>query len=381
MVGREKYNMGVSQSKDWLLVEGGFSPLDAHGKIFSDFRKKLNKRAGKELLTADFNLPSLAQLWSAEKFNHAPRVQVMASARKGGLHSETLLDYPSDLGIQPEKWNVPSDLILDPLIGFTAIQGVRKELERSKWVQGLGLEKIPNQIFAWNRSSSPFAVWVAADVGNGGSAVTNIYEKVVPQLNQKLEGAGLGRILMHTNRTFVYWPGLPIIVPFIEPGKGKDSSFIVGGVFPMLEDKPKPAPKELFEQLNQKNLVYYDWEITEARMGQYRPLWQLNYMLRNFVPISTSPSENWIAAVGPKLQNTVTQATLEGPQRLKVVRQSQTGFSALELVLLAHLLDPNDIAAPGMAIPGPAAPQGKRPAQSVPSRKPASAPGPGPGQK
>ena len=116
-------------------------------------------------------------------------------------------------------------------------------------------------------------------------------------------------------------------------------------------------------------------------MAQYRPLWQLNYMLRNSVPISTSPSENWIAAVGSKLQNTVTQATLEGPQRLKVTRRSQTGFSALELVLLAHLVDPNDIATPGMAIPGGPAPQRKSPAQPVPSRKPTPTPSPAPDPK
>jgi hypothetical protein len=52
------------------------------------------------------------------------------------------------------------------------------------------------------------------------------------------------------------------------------------------------------------------------------------------------------------LQNTVTQATLEKPDQIKVVRQSQTGFDALELVLLAHLLDANDLETFPTRLPG-----------------------------
>jgi hypothetical protein len=151
MVGREGYNMGLSQTKDWLLLEGGFSPIDAHGKVFSDFRKRMDK-GGKEVLTADLNLPLLGKIWNAETLQHAPTIQVAATPRKSGLHSETLLDYGRDLGIKPEKWNPPIDLILDPLVGFTAIQGMRSELEKIKVVQGLEAQKIPNQIFGWNRS-------------------------------------------------------------------------------------------------------------------------------------------------------------------------------------------------------------------------------------
>jgi hypothetical protein len=256
---------------------------------------------------------------------------------------------------------------LDPLVGFTAIQGIGKELQRSKILQGVSPQRTPNQLFIWNRGSSPFAIWAAGDVGNPEAVITNIYSRIVPALNEQFQKRALGQVLLSTNRSFLHWMGLPIVVPFLEPGTGKNSSFLVGGLFPMNESNPQPAPKELLDQLNQKSLVYYDWEITQARMSQYRPLWQLNYMLRNMVPVSTSPSETWIGAVGPKLQNTVTQATLENPHRLKLVRQSQTGFNALELILLAHLLDPNDIAIPP-AMGAPRAPGQNRsgPARRVP---------------
>jgi hypothetical protein len=262
--------------------------------------------------------------------------------KKDALRTEATLNYPQELGIEPEKWNPPVKEILDPLIGFTAVQGIRKRLEHSKLLAGLGLEKIPNQLFVWNRASSPFAIWLAADVGNPGEVVKNVGQTIVPMLNSKLTNSGNGEIILLTNRNALHWRGLPIVIPFLESGTA-DTSFLVGGLFPMSEANPQPAPKALFDQLNQKNLIYYDWEITGARMGQYRPLWQLNYMLRNKVPVSTAASEKWIDATVPKLQNTVTQATLEKPDQIKVVRQSQTGFDALELVLLAHLLDANDL--------------------------------------
>ena len=43
------------------------------------------------------------------------------------------------------------------------------------------------------------------------------------------------------------------------------------------------------------------------------------------------------------LGNTVTQVTMENPRRLKMTRQSHTGFNALELVLLSHYLDEKDL--------------------------------------
>jgi hypothetical protein len=140
------------------------------------------------------------------------------------------------------------------------------------------------------------------------------------------------------------------VVPYIEQGAAPDASFLVGGLFP-IERTPatnKP-PAELFDQLKQKNLVYYEWEITEQRLMQWRPIWQLNQMLHNRL-FTDSASEQWMGAAGPRLGNTVTEVTLENPRRLKLVRQSQIGLNAFELLLLAHAVDPNDT--PSLPAPG-----------------------------
>jgi len=122
-----------------------------------------------------------------------------------------------------------------------------------------------------------------------------------------------------------------------------------------------PAPPELFSQLKKKNLVYYDWEITQERLKQWRPIWQFAQIIQGkFFPASAS--DRWIEAITPKLENSVTEATLEKPNRLKLVRQSQSGFTALELVLLAHAIDPYDVYDRPAHPPGQQAPVRRKPA-------------------
>lgn len=107
---------------------------------------------------------------------------------------------------------------------------------------------------------------------------------------------------------------------------------------------PEPAPAELFSALNLKNLIYYDWEITGERLEQWYSLWQLFYLLQNELgPDNNAPSAKLLKELRSKIGNTITTGTLENPRRLKFVRQSHLGPTALELVLLAHLVDANDL--------------------------------------
>ena len=171
----------------------------------------------------------------------------------------------------------------------------------------------------------------------------------------------LGELRLNEEHDSLIWSGLPIIVPFARPAAKPNENYLEIGLFPLSKTATNAAPSDLFEQLEKDNLVYYAWEITGARIAQWRPLWQMSRFLRNNpIPSSNSASETWLPAVASKLQNTITEATLEGPRSIKIIRQSQLGFNALELVLLAHLADRYDQAAPA---PAPAARPGKRPAQ------------------
>jgi hypothetical protein len=347
---QENYHFTVSPTKDWLMLDGGFGQIENKSR-------KAPKSGGKELLSAEVNSPAIAKLWNAERFQHAPKLALTVEPRKGKLRSELLVDYPQSLNITPEAWNVPTDLIRDPLIGFTAIQGIGPRLAESSRFKALGAEKTPNQVFLWSQSILAFTIFAAADVGNPATVLKNLEAN----LPASLTNGSIGEMTVLTNRPGILWRGLPVITPFVEAATDGKSPYLVGGLFPAKQDKAKPAPPELFAQLKkQKNLVYYDWEITQERLKQWRPIWQAAQIV-NGKSFGPSASDRWIEAITPKLENTITEGFLESPSRLKLVRNSQSGLSALELVLLAHALDPNDVR------DRPTVPPGQQPVRRKPA--------------
>ncbi len=355
---RDKYKISFSRAKDWTVIEGGFAASDS--KASKEFRASLNKRAGKNVLDALINTPLLAKIWDAPQLAHYPRFTLRSEPRGDGLQSELLLEYPSDLGIKSEKWNVPAKIINEPIIGFTAIQGVQKKLESLEKFKALGAEKTPNQIFFWSQGISPFSVAVAGEVKNPGQVVTNA-ARVVERMRLPTGDAQLA-----TNRPALLWMGLPIVVPYVQPAAEPHDSFVTLGLFPVVGQSHKPAPPELLRELNKKNLVYYDWEITSSRLRQFIPIWQMYHVVgQRYLPHNKSASANFLQALKGNVGNTVTAGTLEKENRIKFIRQSHLGFNALELVSLAHLLDSADLVEieagqqrrPKVPAPAPAAPK------------------------
>ncbi|HEX7861692.1 MAG TPA: hypothetical protein VF773_15250 [Verrucomicrobiae bacterium] len=346
------YDLKFTRSGEWTILEGGKSV--ANSKTAEAFREGLKKRADKSVLSVDLNGALLGKLRRATNLSHVPNLALRAEPRDDGFFSELTVDYPQDLGIKPEKWNVPEELIDEPLLGFTAIQGIREKLEASEWFKTLGVKKTPNQLFAWSQKISPFSISIAAEVPNAAEAVTNSARLLQ---NAKFPA---GQLEFPTNRTAAIWTGLPIATPFFAARTNSGKPYLVAGLF-TASVRRNPVPKDLFNQLNQKNLVYYDWEITGERIRQGIPTWHLYYLLGGkFIPDNTAPSMQFLQEVRGNIGNTVTTGTLESPRRIRLTRQSHLGASALELLLLAHYIDHADLRPhPGnaqlKAVPGPGA--------------------------
>lgn len=331
---KDNYRLAFSRARDWTVIEGGHGGADA--KMAREFRSDLGKRRAKQLLVADVNSPLLGKIWNSERLAHAPKFTLLAEPKGDGIRSELTMDYPQDLGIKVEKWNVPTGLINEPIVGFTAIQGVEKKL--GIMGKALGAQQTPNQLYIWSLAHNPFMIYLAADVKNSAEVVTNAARALK---DTKLPTGSLG---LSTNRPVLIWNGLPV-KPFLEMAAEPHSSFVRAGLFPLQIMTNKPAPPELFAQLKKKNLVYYEWEVTGVRLGKFSPLWQLYYMVNQMVARNDSASEKWIQAAEKHLGNTVTEGTLENSRRIKLVRQSQLGLNSVELLLLAHLLDDADLVA------------------------------------
>jgi len=349
---RENYSIRFGRSGEWTVVEGG----GLAGTVFKKFRASLGKGSENLVLFAEADFAAWGGLGKAAWARHRPKASLTVAPKGAGLRAELQVDYPENLQIQPEKWNVPHQTVREPLIGFTALQGVGKTLREIGPVMQASAGKIPNQVFLWSQGSTPFTVFMAADVGSPTTVISNVAERIVPGLTN----LQAGQVRSTTNRPAILWQGLPVVVPFLEPAP--DENYLLAGVFPLARLGTNAVPAELLEQLNKKNVIYYEWEITQARLRQWKPLWQLSQMMSGALPNPAAVSEKWIDMLATRLENTVTEGVLENLRQIKVVRQSQAGLNALELALLAHWLDAGDLLPAHRRSPQPALPPGPAPA-------------------
>jgi hypothetical protein len=155
-----------------------------------------------------------------------------------------------------------------------------------------------------------------------------------------LEERGLIRATWATNRSRLEFPGLPIMYPYLEAAPESNGQFLAGGFLP-LPPSTNPPPAELLGEVTGKtNLLFYEWEVSEARLLHWRVFSQVATILAGTrLPGTNRLSQRWIEAIAPKLENSVTQVTVNSPQELNLVRRSHLGCNSLELLALAYWLD------------------------------------------
>jgi hypothetical protein len=337
----------------WLLVaaSGDERPwLDTLHQLTASSPPSAVKDAWLEV---EADLPVLAARLGWTDFITWPRAQMTVSGKGEDLRSNVRLHYPRPLNLPLDAWRVPTNTIQDPLISFTAVRGVAPGLKQKEFIQRLAVEPVPNQIFLWAQADVPFqsfAAWPAPDATNH---LTQLAPRLVAWAKTNANRPAVGEVLRLTNTLEVAWQGLPIIVPSLHPAPEPAGDFMMAGIFPSAPSN-QPLPPELLGQLTQRtNLVYYDWEITGARLLQWRQLDQVLSMLTpdqlpQFPGLAAGPP--WLAAISPLLGNSVTEVMLTSPQELTLVRKSHFGLTGFELVALVKWLD--DPGFPTAGLPG-----------------------------
>ena len=308
-------------------------------------------------LTAD-----LARLQSALDLPKAiawPHFSVSLTAKGDALRSEATLKFANAAPWKLDEFRMPTNSVRDPLISFTAIQGFGEWLARSPEFKEWELKSTPNQFFTWARSDVPYNLLAAAPMPDASNTVVRAAPHALHAMGTNIAKAGVGRIAFTTNRTEIGWVGMPILVPFVRPAPEPGNDFLLfgsmAGIIPQGLNT-NPPPVELLSQfLPRTNLVYYDWEITEAKLAQWVPIFQLTTMLSMNPSFPGAAAANlWLRAVTPKLGNTITEVTAVSPTELKAVRRSDLGLTAIELAVLTRWLD--HPAFPALAYPTNAMP-------------------------
>lgn len=253
------------------------------------------------------------------------------------------LTFPKPLESRLEPWNIPTHLIHDPLVSFTAVRGVKPWLESSGVWRNLPAGESPNQLYAWALQSVPFQTYFSADWPGSSNRFYELSEQLLRHANPRFASNDIGHLERLTNLNGLTWKTVPFFSPFLQHQSLPMGEAVFGGFF-TLEPGKRPIPPELVAQLlSQTNLVYYDWEITSPRVEQLTYLIQLLRLLAGQAQAKgESAGVKWFQAIAPKLGNAVTGITQTGPRRLGLSRSSSAGFTGFELHLLADWFESPD---------------------------------------
>lgn len=267
-------------------------------------------------------------------------LRVTLSAHNGRVRTEGSGDLAKPAAWSFEPWTIPTNTIREPLVAFTAFQGLRSWMAGLPVIKSLRVDPAPNQFFTWSVDASVFSIYGALPVAGVTNVLGRFASDILPGIatNDAVKEVG-GRMIWVTNLAGVFWHDLPYIVPFLRPGQDSHPEFAVAGLFDT--DSKQPPPLALLDQvLTRTNLLYYDWEVAPARLPQWEDIAKMVSALTWRSPRPPDrPAEKWLSAIGPKLGNTITELSAFSPTRVSLVRRSELGLSSLELVLLARWIE------------------------------------------
>jgi hypothetical protein len=268
-----------------------------------------------------------------------PAVVASMSGRGANVRTEVRFQYSGKVPWTTEPWRIPSKLVSEPMISFTAIRGIGPLVNRFTKLVETGLDPLPSQFFLWGVQNDQCRLFYAAPVNKATDLMSGVSRRTPKFIRDSLPDAR-GEFYYETNRFQLAWGNLPFIMPTVQPYREGKQDFLVGGLT-LLPPKPVAVPDALFAQLRHRtNLVYYDWELTQERMNHAKQMHQLACIINaRRVPETNTASKIWFDSIRHKLGNTVTEILQTGPQELVLVRKSVLGFTAFELATLSAWLD------------------------------------------
>jgi hypothetical protein len=277
-------------------------------------------------LKFDWNLPK-----------DLPRVSLVVTGDGANVITRGELNFPGPIEMNLEPWVVPTNLIRQPLSGFTAIRGIKPMLASWKAWHDLNIGEPPNQLFFWANDSS-LETYMAVPNSDASSQVGALTDRLVEKGNPWLASHGLGTFQRSSNSKDAAWAGLPSLAPFIKAVNDDRSPMVFWGLISNTNVGINSLPAKLpFEVLAQTNLVCFDWEATGSRIESGVFIGQiLRIALRHAqLPLE---SVNWLRGLEPRLGVCRTVVYRAETNQLSFERKSTLGLSAVELQLMADWL-------------------------------------------
>jgi len=339
-------------SGDWVVVDCGQNQLTLVHEILNPSLKRGGAGAETNWLTADLDWPRLGKLFPALARFDFPKLELQFVGLDGDLwaNGKFILAQP----LPPlEPWRMPTNIIHQPLVSFTAVRGIGPWLARQDWARPYEIQPPPDQFFIWGLLQIPFQTFAATPVPNAASALAQLDGKLSVVFDGRTKSLYLPPITTELTNNQIGWRGVPFAAPFVRAWREPAGDFLFGGFFPNTP-RSQPLPPELFQQLSMPNLVYYHWEVTATRLKELPQLTQLLLLITHHKQFNLETAAGkWLGRVGPTLGSSVTEITQTGPNELNLRRVSRSGLTALEIVSLVNWLEAANFPGCDLRLPPP----------------------------
>ena len=331
---------------DWLLFSIGpdaFSQLPEWVQSISEgWKPQLPEKAA---LDVKGDLSPLAKWLANLSLPSLPTFSMIFNPEENGVRTEGTIKLEHALPKPLPEWDVPTEHIFDPIVSFSGARGLSEFISRFPVAQKLVDEGLPEQFFSWARpaivseNSIPlFPLYLSWPIPQEEISITQLTKRLPLLAGPGIMQSGSARLISSPARNETIIQVMPsFIQPFVKGVTNATHGARIAGLFPH-SNMQKTAPAALFDQLDsKKDIVYYQWEITQRRIETYKNLFRfMSFLFQKSQSAPNGPSIRWLSAIESKMGNAVTVVTAEEATNLKLVRKSHFGLTALELTLLAE---------------------------------------------
>jgi hypothetical protein len=365
------------RAKDWLLAGGGEDLRALQTQYLQQISQKGRPAPAlnPSWLEADVDWPRLVH-WMPNfpRILQLARTKFTFTAPDQSLLMSAKVIYPKPVPWKSEPWRIPTRIVRDPLISFTAGQDLEAFMDPGEPLAKLTDNPLAGQFYVWALGEMGLQSYGAWPVANATNSIQRVAAEATNIFNPAFKQNVWGELRWQAEHKTLIWANLcPILLPTLQIAPETNGQYLLASLFPIAL-RNKPAPEELFQQFTGRtNVVYYDWEGTGNRLEQWRLLSGMlpilprmqtpssagNSTNRPTAARSANPSaptnnpsarpkvrppivvvDNWFSGVTPMLwdHDTVTEITRTGPAELTVLRKSPFAVTSLELVLLSHWL-------------------------------------------
>ena len=311
-----------------------------------------------EWFSAEINWPKLEQ-WLPGALGPLKPARMVVSLRMKNedVRTEVSLRYPQAPDWQGQGLKLPVNTIGWPLFSLTGMHNLAAFLNEPETFRRLGYDPLAGDLFFWTQRDVVYQIFAMAQVADARGLIHKLAEKAPAVCNPKLRDWQWGELYWSTNENELRLAGVPAITPELRATNDAGRQFLYADLFPQSPAK-ESLPPGLLSQFEGKNdLVYFDWEITQFKIEQWRKIRNLLPLFpapnQSAVPGAAAPAamlmvddmgprlileESWFADLSQLLGESVTEIRRVSPREFSFVRKSGCGFTSLELIYLAHWL-------------------------------------------